>query len=61
MTDTPEPWKLLLCMVQFVHVLSFATEEAANEADDFFTKMGYHTMIVNDAVVEEEEPEAPDA
>lgn len=52
MADTPEPWKLLLCMVQFVHVLRFATEEAAGEAEDFYAEQGYNTCVVKDEKIE---------
>lgn len=49
------PWKLLLCIHKTVKILSFITEEAANEAEEFYSGVGWHTCVVRDEVREEEE------
>lgn len=53
MSDSTGTWKLLLSMHYHVQILVFLTEDAANEAEDFYSKQGWHTVVINDELVEE--------
>jgi hypothetical protein len=53
-SDQQGTWKLLLSLHYHVQVLVFLTEGAANEAEDFYSKLGWHTVVINDELESDE-------
>lgn len=58
MNDPIGPWKLLLCLLQHVRVLTFQTEEGAEKAQEFYSHLGWHAEVVYDGPPAEEEETA---